>query len=218
MIWSATVINVHRTAAQAPSRIQLHSWALATLFLGCSAETPAVQQRPQAEVVLDSAADSAADPSASPAQIAPRRQATAPAHGYGDQIAWRGLDEGLAEARSLGRPLMLVVHASWCPRCRELKPRFSDPALVEASERFVMVNIDQDEEPQSLRYGPDGQYVPRILFLDAQGQVDATLSNAGRKKYKYFYMPQDDLVGVMQQALARTASTAPPLQPPHASR
>ena len=34
---------------------------------------------------------------------------------------------------------MLVVHASWCPRCRELKPRFSDPALVEASERFVCI-------------------------------------------------------------------------------
>jgi len=177
-----------------------------------------VQQRPQAEVVLDSAADAAADLSASPTQIAPRRQATAPSHGYGEQIAWRGLDEGLTEARSLGRPLMLVVHTSWCPRCRELKPRFSDPALVETSERFVMVNIDQDEEPQSLRYGPDGQYVPRILFLDAQGQVDATLSNAARNKYKYFYMPQDDLVGLMQQALARTASTASTAPPPHASR
>jgi protein-disulfide reductase (glutathione) len=90
--------------------------------------------------------------------------------------------------------------------------------LVAASERFVMVNIDQDEEPQSLRYGPDGQYVPRVLFLDAQGQVDATLSNATRSKYKYFYMPQDDLVGVMQQALTRIASTASSSLPPHASR
>jgi protein-disulfide reductase (glutathione) len=203
------VITVHRTAAQAPSRIQPRLWALATLFLACSAETPANPAQPQPEVILDTAADSAGD---APAQIAPRRQATAPARGYGDQIAWRGLDEGLAEARSLGRPLMLVVHASWCPRCRELKPRFSDPALVDASERFVMVNLDQDEDPQSLRYGPDGQYVPRVLFLDAQGRVDATLSNASRSKYKYFYMPHDDLVGVMQQALARND------HPPHASR
>lgn len=184
-------------------------WALATVFLGCGAETPAARPQAVPEVVLDTAADPTV---ASPAQIAPRRKATAPAHGYGDQIAWRGLDEGLAEARSLGRPLMLVIHASWCPRCRELKPRFSDPALVDASERFVMVNLDQDEEPQSLRYGPDGQYVPRVLFLDAQGRVDATLSNASRRQYKYFYMPQDDLVGVMQQALSRTD------QAPHASR
>ena len=201
MIWSATVINVHRTAAQAPSRIQLHLWALATLFLGCSAETPAVQQRPQAEVVLDSAAD----PSASPAQIAPRRQATAPAHGYGDQIAWRGLDEGLAEARSLGRPLMLVVHAAWCPRCKELRQRFFDPTLAETSDRFIMVNLDQDATPEALRHGPDGTYIPRVLFFDPQGRVDPTLSNPGRAKYKYFYMPQDDLVGVMHQALDRLA-------------
>lgn len=184
-------------------------WALATLFLGCGAETPAARPQAVPEVVLDTAADPTA---AAPPQIAPRRKATAPAHGYGDQIGWRGLDEGLAEARSLGRPLMLVIHASWCPRCRELKPRFSDPALVDASEQFVMVNLDQDEEPQALRYGPDGQYVPRVLFLDAQGRVDATLSNASRSKYKYFYMPQDDLVGVMQQALARND------HPPHASR
>lgn len=203
------MINVHRAAARAPNRFQPRVWALATLFLGCGGEAPAARPQAVPEVVLDTAADPTV---ASPAQIAPRRQATAPAHGYGDQIAWRGLDEGLAEARSLGRPLMLVIHASWCPRCRELKPRFSDPALVDASERFVMVNLDQDEEPQSLRYGPDGQYVPRVLFLDAQGRVDATLSNASRRQYKYFYMPQDDLVGVMQQALARND------QAPHASR
>lgn len=213
MLWSASVITVHRTAALALGRIRPPLWALTTLFLGCSGGTPAAGAQPQAEVaevgevLPDEPAVTAAPTSAATnSQITPAREASAPAHGYGDKIAWRGLDEGLAEAKTLGRPLMLVVHAAWCPRCRELKPRFSDPALVQASERFVMVNLDQDEAPQALRYGPDGQYVPRILFLDAQGQVDATLSNAARSKYKYFYMPQDDLVGVMQQALDHHAS------------
>ncbi len=98
---------------------------------------------------------------------------------------------------------MLVVHAAWCPRCKELKRRFFDPAVAAASERFIMVNLDQDAQPEGLRYGPDGQYIPRILFLDAQGQLDATLSNPGRSKYKYFYSHRDDLVGVMQTALER---------------
>lgn len=203
MIWSATVITVHRTAALALGRIRPPLWALATLFLGCGGEPAAGPQGAQPEVILaesDAGAPQIASPPPAPPQA---REASAPAHGYGDKIAWRGLDEGIAEARTLGRPLMLVVHAAWCPRCRELKPRFFDPALAAASERFVMVNLDQDEDPQALRYGPDGQYVPRVLFLDAQGRVDATLSNAGRSKYKYFYMPQDDLVGVMQQALDR---------------
>lgn len=131
------------------------------------------------------------------------RAATAPANGYGDNIAWRGLDEGLKESAALGRPLMLVVHAAWCPRCKELKRRFFDPAVAAASERFIMVNLDQDAQPEGLRYGPDGQYIPRVLFVDPKGQIDATLSNPGRSKYKYFYSHRDDLVGVMQTALER---------------
>jgi len=199
------VINVHRAAASALSRIRPPLWALTTLFLGCGGATPAGDPRAQAEVAeVGEVASAPADPQITPTPA--RRKPTAPAHGYGDQIAWRGLDEGLAEAKSLGRPLMLVVHAAWCPRCRELKPRFSDPALVDASERFIMVNLDQDDEPQALRYGPDGQYVPRVLFLDAQGKVDPALSNPSRSKYKYFYMAQDDLVGAMQRALDHHAS------------
>jgi protein-disulfide reductase (glutathione) len=205
VLWSRPVINVHRAAAPALGRNRTRLWALATVFLGCGVEAPAGDPRGEAEVGdIAPAASAAADPQIAPA--APRRQASAPAHGYGDQIAWRGLDEGLAEAKSLGRPVMLVVHAAWCPRCRELKPRFSDPALVDASERFIMVNLDQDDEPQALRYGPDGQYVPRVLFLDAQGKVDPALSNPSRSKYKYFYMPNDDLVGAMQRALDHHAS------------
>jgi len=146
---------------------------------------------------------SASSASSASSSDTPARAATAPANGYGDRIAWRGLDEGLREAAALGRPLMLVVHAAWCPRCKELKRRFFDPALAAASERFIMVNLDQDAQPEGLRYGPDGQYIPRILFLDPKGQLDATLSNAGRSKYKYFYSHRDDLVGVMQTALDR---------------
>ncbi|MBA3547550.1 MAG: thioredoxin family protein [Nannocystis sp.] len=207
------MITVHRTAALALGRTRPSLWALTTLFLGCNGGTPAAGSQPQAEVaevgeVLpdDPAATPAPTPTAGNSQITPAREVSAPAHGYGDKIAWRGLDEGLAEAKTLGRPLMLLVHAPWCGRCSDLKPRFFDPALVQASERFVMVNLDQDDEPQALRYGPDGQYVPRVLFLDPQGKVDATLSNAARSQYKYFYLPQDDLVGVMQQALDHHAS------------
>jgi protein-disulfide reductase (glutathione) len=152
------------------------------------------------------AAPAATKPAAKPADPPPpTRTATAPAHGFGDKIAWRGLEEGLREAAELGRPLMLVVHAAWCPRCKELRPRFFDPVLAETSERFVMVNVDQDVEREGLRYGPDGQYIPRVLFIGPTGEVDADLSNPGRSKYKYFYTAHDDLVGAMKRALDRHA-------------
>lgn len=135
---------------------------------------------------------------------APARTATAPSHGFGDAIAWRHLDEGLAEAKAEGRPLMLVVHASWCSRCQELKPAFSDARLTELSERFVMVNADQDQTPAVLGYAPDGSYIPRVLFIDpATGSADESLRNPARSRYHYYYGPQDDLPAMMEKALER---------------
>lgn len=188
MLWSRLVNHVNRTAAALAS-----SMAITLLAVSACGDTGKPRSGQQTVASATVPAPAAAE----------RRQATAPTHGYGDQIAWRGLDEGLAEAARLGRPLMLVVHASWCPRCRELKQRFFDPTLAETSDRFVMVNLDQDQSPEALRHGPDGQYIPRILFFDPQGRLDPELQNPRGGKYKYFYTPQDDLVAMMQQALDR---------------
>lgn len=139
---------------------------------------------------------------------APKRTASAPANGFGDAIAWRGLDEGLQEAARSHRPVMLVVHASWCPRCTELKPAFGERELVELSERFVMVNVDQDVVPASLEFAPDGTYVPRIVFVDPDsGRADPALRNDRRTRTVYYYGPRDDLVGTMKKALVRHGET-----------
>ncbi len=142
-------------------------------------------------------------------EAVPAPTTTAPAHGFGEEIRWEPFDEGLARAKALGLPVMLVVHADWCPRCKELKASFFDPKLTAVSRNFVMVNVDADAEPRSQQapYVPDGDYIPRVLFLDREGQVDATLVNARRTTSRYFYTPADDLVGVMQRALSRHEST-----------
>lgn len=159
-------------------------------FAGCTAPAPA---------------PAAAAPAASAAP--PRPAATAPANGFGDKIAWRGLAEGFAEAAAQGKPIMLVVHASWCPRCKALQPTFFDSALVEVSDRFVMINVDQDREPEVLRHGPDGQYIPRVLFFEPGGAIDPSILNPTRTRFRYFYNPPDDLVGAMRRALDRHAKT-----------
>ncbi len=134
------------------------------------------------------------------------RTATAPANGFGEQIAWRGLDEGLAEAAKLARPVMLVVHAKWCSQCKALKPKFAEPELRTLSEKFVMVNVDQDEVPRALEFAPDGTYVPRVLFIDPEsGRADPGLSNENRGRTIYYYSPVDDLVDTMKKALERHA-------------
>ena len=147
----------------------------------------------------------AAGEAAGDAATGPKRSATIPAEGWNDSIAWRGLDEGLAEARQSGMPVMMVVHTDWCGNCQNLKGTFNgDPNLVRLSEEFVMVHIDQDEHPEANLYGPDGQYIPRVMFLDDDGNVDQRLQNPNRpSKYRYFYTPQEDLAATMRQALDR---------------
>jgi protein-disulfide reductase (glutathione) len=132
----------------------------------------------------------------------PRRVASAPANGWGETIAWRPFSEGLAEAKRERMPVMLVVHTAWCGKCKALKhSAFRDPALHALSERFVMVNLDQDSQPEALDYAPDGSYIPRVVFLDPDGRLDAALHNPRPSRFAYFYAPSDDLLGTMQRAL-----------------
>ena len=146
------------------------------------------------------------NPAARAQTKAQTQQSTAPAasHGFNDDIRWLSLRDGLEQAATTGNPLMLVVHTSWCGRCKELKPVFHGAAVTELSQRFVMVNVDQDVVPESTAYGPDGTYVPRVMFLDpATGQVDESLKNPTRPRYHYYYQPGDDLEGMMRKALDR---------------
>jgi protein-disulfide reductase (glutathione) len=139
-----------------------------------------------------------------PHAAGPKRTATVPADGWNDAIAWRGLDEGLREAKQSGMPLMLVVHTDWCGNCQKLKPSFARERLAQLSEQFVMVHVDQDAQPEVTLYSPDGQYIPRVLFLDPDGNIDSQLQNPNRRdRFRYFYTPQDDLVASMREALDR---------------
>lgn len=139
-----------------------------------------------------------------PTAPANKRQATIPAAGWNDQIAWRGLDEGLREAKLANMPVMLVVHTEWCGNCQKLKSTFKDTQLASLSEQFVMVHVDQDAQPEATLYGPDGQYIPRVMFLDPNGNIDQQLQNPNRPdRFRYFYTPQEDLVATMREALDR---------------
>jgi protein-disulfide reductase (glutathione) len=117
-------------------------------------------------------------------------------------IAWKGYDEGLAEAKSSNKPVCLIFYTDWCPHCANYSKVFHDPAVVDLSKNFVMIHLNKDKETAtSAKYAPDGEYIPRTFFLKSDGTLlDIT---APRPEYKYFYDEHDpaSVMASMKKAL-----------------
>lgn len=127
-----------------------------------------------------------------------------PAASSGQAIAWRSYADGLAQAKEDGRPLLVVISATWCPHCRNYKQVFQDPRVIEAARKFVMVQVDEDREPAvAARYTRDGSYVPRTYFLAPDGSLADV--QAENPRYRYFYDERDpaSILAGMSAALRR---------------
>ncbi|EEB19224.1 thioredoxin domain-containing protein 12 precursor, putative [Pediculus humanus corporis] len=90
---------------------------------------------------------------------------------FGTSLKWETtLETGLQKIITRQKPGMIVVHKSWCGACRGLKPKFeSSKDITHLSEGFVMISLADDNHPKDGKYMPDGDYVPRIMFLNPQG-------------------------------------------------
>ncbi|MBX7167696.1 MAG: thioredoxin family protein [Pirellulales bacterium] len=78
---------------------------------------------------------------------------------------WRGFK--LAE--QTGKPMLVFFTASWCTYCHQMAAEvFTQPGIIEISERFVCVRVDADAEPticQQFRV----QGFPTVQFLSPRG-------------------------------------------------
>ena len=136
-------------------------------------------------------------------------QANLSGGGFGDQYAWVSWSEAKTVASQQGKPIMVILHKSWCGACKRLKPLVAgSKAMLELSDKFVMVNAEDDEEPSSdPDFSIDGGYIPRIVFLDSSGNVRPEFSNARRgDKYKYFYPSSDEIIISMNNVLDNIAT------------
>uniref|UniRef100_A0A914E580 RING-type E3 ubiquitin transferase n=1 Tax=Acrobeloides nanus TaxID=290746 RepID=A0A914E580_9BILA len=136
------------------------------------------------------------------------------AHGLGDDIDWVEWDQAVSISLDLNKPIFLLIHKTWCGACQSLKGRLSkDPKrneFVELSKKFVMVNLEDDEEPQDEKYAPDGGYIPRLFFLDKKGDPMAIDNKEKYAKNPHFYPELTQILGAMKKALKEFGSVETP--------
>ncbi|XP_068455250.1 anterior gradient protein 2 homolog [Clinocottus analis] len=111
--------------------------------------------------------------------------------GWGDQLIWaQTYEEALYWARSRNKPLMVLFHLEDCPHSLELRKVLSEDNGIQRSldEDFIVLNLMYETTDKHL--SPDGQYVPRIIFVDPTMTVRADI--VGRYSNRmYAYEPAD---------------------------
>jgi len=123
------------------------------------------------------------------------------ARGWGQQYSWQpDLDTAFKVAREETKPLMLIIHKSWCGACKKLKGIFAeDQEILDLSAKFVMVNAGDDDEPSEEVYKPDGGYIPRILFFKPDGTFLKDIVNTdGNPKFKYYHYSAHSVADCME--------------------
>ena len=113
-------------------------------------------------------------------QAAPPPQAVQSA-----KIAWRegDVDDALAEAKQLGRPVLLYWGAVWCPPCNQLKSTlFKDASFIAETRHFVPVYLDGDSpgaQQWGQRFGISGY--PTVIVLQPDGTEITRISSAASR-------------------------------------
>ncbi|XP_019724332.1 anterior gradient protein 2 homolog isoform X1 [Hippocampus comes] len=111
--------------------------------------------------------------------------------GWGDQLIWaQTYEQALYWARSRNKPLMVLFHLEDCPHSQALKKVFAEDDELQKvlDEDFVLLNLMYETTDKHL--SPDGQYVPRILFVDPSMTVRADVTGRYANRM-YAYEPND---------------------------
>ncbi|KAJ4928383.1 hypothetical protein JOQ06_016175 [Pogonophryne albipinna] len=111
--------------------------------------------------------------------------------GWGDQLIWaQTYEEGLYWSRSRNKPLMIIFHLADCPHSAALKKVITEDNDIQKrlDEDFIILNLIYETTDKHL--SPDGQYVPRIMFVDPSMTVRADINGRYRNRL-YAYEPAD---------------------------
>merc|ERR1719354_1142076 len=108
--------------------------------------------------------------------------------------------EAEAEAKKTKKPIMFLIHRTTCPSCKALIKTISrDKEFTSKMSGFLLADIEDDvDDKKADSYDVDGGYVPRIYFLDPEGEIIGDIWNVGTNypTTKFYYY---DLASVYVQ-------------------
>ena len=122
-------------------------------------------------------------------------------NGFGNNINWIDYEAALADK---SRPTLVILHKSWCPACKSLKPKIIQSSEFERlSRKFSLVNAKEEDPLHDLaEFNIDGTYIPRIFFLDPDGKVLSHIANSnGNPNYKYYHHQVSTIIESMNKVL-----------------
>jgi len=101
------------------------------------------------------------------------------------EMVWQTFDYALLEkAKTRGEPVVLDFYADWCVPCKELDHKtYSDPSVIEYSERFVRLKVDLTKDESEFVQGVKEKFkingVPTIVFINKLGNEVDRLRTVG---------------------------------------
>ncbi|MCI5150917.1 MAG: hypothetical protein D3916_16295 [Candidatus Electrothrix sp. MAN1_4] len=121
---------------------------------------------------------------------------------FGEEIAWKGYKQGLAQARRESKPAIIIFYSESCSACKKYKNVLQEERVVNASKSFVMIRVNTRQYPRlSVKYQFDGKYVPRTFAVFPDGRIMHHLYPP--KKYTYFIgLEPENLLRLMRKAQA----------------
>ncbi|MCK5272278.1 MAG: thioredoxin family protein [Sedimentisphaerales bacterium] len=108
-------------------------------------------------------------------------------------IVWNSdYQAGIDQAKSQNKPILIAFHASWCPKCREMKQvTYHDPEVIRTADNFIRIMIDVDKQGDiAKKYNINP--IPAYVILDSNGVAIDTFIG---------YHPPDEFIARLRAAL-----------------
>eukprot|EP01124_Arcella_intermedia_P030768 TRINITY_DN679_c0_g1_i1.p1 TRINITY_DN679_c0_g1~~TRINITY_DN679_c0_g1_i1.p1 ORF type:complete len:171 (-),score=35.02 TRINITY_DN679_c0_g1_i1:135-617(-) len=121
-------------------------------------------------------------------------------------LEWMTYSDAQEGAKSNGKLVMVLFTRSWSEESTLFKEQLrASGRFVEVAKNFNLVNVEEPDEqmPEYSFFCIDGDYIPRVYFVDRHGQILEDF-HPPRLELQFLYENVDDLIKQMATVYAHS--------------